>query len=1827
MKRVLASFLIIAFSLTSLAPAKVYAQGTVLGLPEPGTMVELSPAFAPVLMKGLRIHPENPLLFDFIIDTGHSGLTVDTPQLRAESEKLIKYFLATLTIPEKDLWVNLSPYEKDRIVPGQLGQTEMGRDMLAQDYMLKQLTASMIYPEKEMGKKFWDKVYAQARQAYGNTDIPVNTFNKVWILPDKAGIFVRGNTAYVVEGHLKVMLEEDYLAKDKHQETKSSTASSKIVREIVLPEIEREVNSGKNFAPLRQIFYSLVLASWYKKNLKAALLNQVYSDKDKINGVDANDRQIKEKIYQQYLAAYKKGVFNYIKEDASRLSKQPIPRKYFSGGEVWKDMAMTVYTDPASPVVRRGAAATGQMFEVGTRVDAAMAAGAQEALQTKVSTALAEALPAIDTAQREFEQRQGDPQYDPDKLVSDLRRIQGGLSPLNEVLKSFQGDPRYSSLAQQVFTAVIRIRALTQQVRSAGTLAPADAAMTVVEVGYNNDPLSKPAQDIITDYRTQGVLFLDNPTIEATVIESKQETFGITAVADGQGERVYVERPFLTRVLAQSNSQDILSRAVVYAKADGTHEQKRMAEFEYARKLYGDDRLKQMLGADYVGLYDYFIGQLRQNSDEQMKQDIARRFKESLWEIAINHLNGDVRNVRVRTTADDKELGNKEEDKGDAHVVYFALAANPLHYGQVETALRAMAQSKASQVVFRVQGLDFRKPITGATNKDRHEITDGFAREISKFAPSLFAYSAIGRNNDLDGETDYLNFLKINAGRKGKLRVDYLVGSDHMHYYAPDYKGPKDTDGNFQPKKDKDGKTQADTIQKFDQFTQANADFLKANNMQSVVLFNERDPKESKPMPVEEETLQRLKEQGLYVLLRGINLEGASSTLIRNALAGFGEEADLTIMPAYVEQQIKERGQYRGFIIELPSAIKRLAAAKPEKNDKNILANWLDVEQARGKTPTAEGIAAMFSLSDAPLSGQDVQKAIDALGRADQAMAVETAKDIKLLQTRYGWLEKRLALTGSYQGINGYSRNKQSIADALARQKEALAAITSPAELSVAVQLAGNMEDRLNTINNVVSTQGQWENWAQQEYSLADLNPDMFRDYDYRNTGPFFSPKMGFILGLTWAKMAIEKAEKAGIPAAERNVLVARDARKIESELTDALVAALRFAGLNVIYVGADPNTVTSYSWAVQRFKPMMSIFETASHVSQPEGVVVRGFKVAMRTARGGNILSLNVHEIKKDSLDIVKGMLADPSRIKAMESAKKGTFEVFRQIEASAVQFNTLIGHVASANGSLYELGEEIKANNDPQGFVAAQAKQYADNKPLQGQRVVIDGAFTPSGLLAAQTFENLGAEVIKLNTVVREVSGLHKADPSVDANLKELKDAMQKNNATFGLAFDLDGDRGAILVPEIQKGTVTGFKTLAQDNLIGMVIPSLIERWGYKNIPGKKLGVIKDVLGTMGIVEKSRQVGVETFTTDTGYVFLKAKKEALEKQNYVVPIYGERSGHGWLHATGEIENPVAIAVLFALIVKEKMDAGIKDALSVYDGETIPFSQSPRFQPPIHPNLLKKLSDDPRNDTGWKYDPNSTKNPPQKIIALARHETVKAMEAEFTPGKVFSTVAAGPLHVKEFNVDKGENIDGLYRYADVVFVDDAGAPAGHFVMRASSNDPSFVASYEAPLGNDQKRYAAGRRIAIAGIVTLFLAQGYALFAPDQMSEVVFTKANLGPIHSDMVKSRSEFGISQDDYAMLSTEGNGIGRDDDETPPAASQVDNAQTAKETRGGIDFNAENLPMDVSGDAIDIRFDQSMIAQFKRGDFTGVRPVILSVTPLSSVLPLLGIPSASL
>ena len=174
----------------------------------------------------------------------------------------------------------------------------------------------------------------------------MNTFNKIWIVPEEALVYEHSRGAFVVNSKLKVMLEEDYIALDANRNSMEhgmgdieqsdidviSGISAEIVREVLIPEIEKEVNNGETFANLRQIYNSVILATWYKQALKDSLIGQLYVDQNKTEGVDTKDEGVNQRIYDQYVEAFKTGVANIIREEFDPATQEVVSRKYFTGG-------------------------------------------------------------------------------------------------------------------------------------------------------------------------------------------------------------------------------------------------------------------------------------------------------------------------------------------------------------------------------------------------------------------------------------------------------------------------------------------------------------------------------------------------------------------------------------------------------------------------------------------------------------------------------------------------------------------------------------------------------------------------------------------------------------------------------------------------------------------------------------------------------------------------------------------------------------------------------------------------------------------------------------------------------------------------------------------------------------------------------------------------------------------------------------------------------------------------------------------------------------------------------------------------------------------------------------------------------------------------------------------------------------------------------------------------------------------------------------------------------------------------------------------------------
>lgn len=288
------------------------SSASALGLPEPSKLVSISQAYSLPLLRGIKFDKDNPLKIEFILDSADMNFK-NNNVMNQESQKLISYFLTALTVAKKDLWVNLSPYEHERIIPDCLEQTGMGKSMLAQDYILKQLSSSLTHPKTPTGDDYWSLA-----NSGDETDNSID-FNKIWVVPGNTKVFENAQSAFITEARLNVMSETDYLAAKKNQQIKSSSANT----QVLTSEIEKQVNSGHHFAELRQIYYSLILGTWFKQKFMHSLYYH-YINQEKMSGIDIEDPSIKEKIWKLYCQSFEKGVY--------KLTNKSEGRVYSSGG-------------------------------------------------------------------------------------------------------------------------------------------------------------------------------------------------------------------------------------------------------------------------------------------------------------------------------------------------------------------------------------------------------------------------------------------------------------------------------------------------------------------------------------------------------------------------------------------------------------------------------------------------------------------------------------------------------------------------------------------------------------------------------------------------------------------------------------------------------------------------------------------------------------------------------------------------------------------------------------------------------------------------------------------------------------------------------------------------------------------------------------------------------------------------------------------------------------------------------------------------------------------------------------------------------------------------------------------------------------------------------------------------------------------------------------------------------------------------------------------------------------------------------------------------------
>lgn len=290
--------------------------------------------YRPLHLRYLQYLPSDNS-FKLLLDKGTFNPSIK--DLEDTSKDLLKYFFIGLTLPNDTFWVNLRPDSPDNIIDDQLAQTDIGRILLEADLGLKKDTARATSPETPEGRVYWNKLYEKAGELFGNGNLTIPTLTRPWIVPDEVIIRETSDSAYVYKATLKVMLEQDYLKNDATYKfdderfKQLNDYSSQLIRELIIPKLTKEINTSKKYAGLRQVYYSLILAQWFKSRFKSQ--NTKYSqliDRHNLTNLTTSQPYSKDTYFQAYQKSFKDGEYK-IDEPVQTPFGQTV-RSYFSGG-------------------------------------------------------------------------------------------------------------------------------------------------------------------------------------------------------------------------------------------------------------------------------------------------------------------------------------------------------------------------------------------------------------------------------------------------------------------------------------------------------------------------------------------------------------------------------------------------------------------------------------------------------------------------------------------------------------------------------------------------------------------------------------------------------------------------------------------------------------------------------------------------------------------------------------------------------------------------------------------------------------------------------------------------------------------------------------------------------------------------------------------------------------------------------------------------------------------------------------------------------------------------------------------------------------------------------------------------------------------------------------------------------------------------------------------------------------------------------------------------------------------------------------------------------
>ena len=265
-------------------------------------------------------------------------------------------FMTGLANPDCKFWVSLNPWEEDRIIDEQLGQTDVGRIMLEADLQMKRDIHYYDNPcATETGVAFWnlldekrDALVEQCMKKFPGEieDIDNVQFFPVerhWIVPDKIYAYTNGTQIYVINATLTInsTSEEDrssFQVYNQNKEAlsegcreelnKSAIEFSQYVNmlqdRMILPYVMADVNHDEKYEDLRNVYVALALSQWYKSTVTSYM--DVFrefrdvSDPSSYSLLKSQRPLSPKEIWYKYVYSFKNGEYKCWKNETTKTA-------------------------------------------------------------------------------------------------------------------------------------------------------------------------------------------------------------------------------------------------------------------------------------------------------------------------------------------------------------------------------------------------------------------------------------------------------------------------------------------------------------------------------------------------------------------------------------------------------------------------------------------------------------------------------------------------------------------------------------------------------------------------------------------------------------------------------------------------------------------------------------------------------------------------------------------------------------------------------------------------------------------------------------------------------------------------------------------------------------------------------------------------------------------------------------------------------------------------------------------------------------------------------------------------------------------------------------------------------------------------------------------------------------------------------------------------------------------------------------------------------------------------------------------------------------------